>query len=181
MRFGLSVAVCAAVLLAAAGAPTAVADPDYGGYQPVDPKPYQTYNTYGGGGVQFTTPSGLMCRLVIITRGEFAYANCFGPLHGVAEGSNIASIDTRGSGTYNKTTRNDFLRAETVDATGVHSISIPDTGFPVLPVGTAVTYSASVWSGTCAVDAMTTQCTVGPTADKGTKTFVLGPDETTFS
>lgn len=177
------VCVVAVISLTVALAPGSVAAPDYSGYQPVDPKPFQTYHTYGGAGVQFTSPSGLLCRLVIITRGQFAYASCLGELHGGAEGSNQVWIDTGGAGTYSKSTRDAFLTAQTVDETGVHNESISDTGFPLLPAGSSITYTASVWSGTCAVDADTTRCTVSPTTieDNPTKSFKLGPTDSTFS
>jgi len=159
----------------------AVADPPdysgYSGYQPVDPKPFQTYSTYGGAGVQFTSPSGLLCRIVIISRGMFAYAVCLGELRGVGA-ADLASINTGGAAGFSTSTRADFLSAQTVDDSGVHGTTIPDSGFPLLPAGSRLTYTDSVWSGTCAADADTTRCTVSATNSQGestaTKSFVLG-------
>ncbi|KRQ31298.1 MULTISPECIES: hypothetical protein [Mycobacteroides] len=172
----------AAILLATITAPCAAADPpDYSAYQAIDPKPFQTYSTYGGGGVQFTSPTGLLCRIVVISRGMFAYAQCFGKLPGV-EGSNKADISTTsvGSGIF-ATTKDKFLAEQTA---GGYLASEPtgESAFYPLPVGSSITYTSSVWSGTCAVDVDTTSCTVHTTLpeDDRTRSFVLGPTDSTI-
>jgi hypothetical protein len=176
--------VGAVTALAIAGAAVAVADPpDYSGYQPVDPKPFQTYSTYGGAGVQFSTPSGLLCRIVVISRGMFTYAMCLGSLAGVGAASE-AFVNTAGAAGFTSASRSDFLTAQHADDTGVHTGPIPDAGFSLLAAGSSITYTDSVWSGTCAVDADTTRCTVSTTNSQGqpttTKSFVLGPTNSTI-
>ncbi|SHP81075.1 Uncharacterised protein [Mycobacteroides abscessus subsp. abscessus] len=173
----------AAILLATITAPCAAADPpDYSAYRAIDPKPFQTYSTYGGGGVQFTSPTGLLCRIVVISRGMFAYAECFGKLPG-AEGSNKVDISTTsgGSGIFTATTKADFLAEQTASGY-LASEPTGESAFYPLPVGSSITYTSSVWSGTCAVDVDTTSCTVStiPPEDDRTKSFVLGPTDSTI-
>jgi hypothetical protein len=165
--------LCIGVAAALAGisAPAAYADPpDYSGYHAVDPKPFETFSTYGGGGAQFTSPSGQLCRIVIISRGMFAYAECLGDLHGAAAGNNLVTVNTTGAGGFRTTTREAFLSTEHVGPDGVTREPTGPAGFVPLPAGSSLTYTSSVWSGTCAVDAASTSCTVTTNHSDGTST-----------
>jgi hypothetical protein len=177
-RAVLSIAATAALAGAAAPCATA-APPDYSAYRAVDPQPFQTFDTYGGAGAQFTSPSGQLCRIVIISRGEFAYAECFGDLHGSAEGNNLVRIGTSGTTAISKTTRDAFLGTARVGPDGVTRTPTGEGGFVPLPAGSSVTYTSSVWSGICAVDAASTSCTVTPAIDGTSKSFVLTATSTT--
>ncbi|GAA4384971.1 hypothetical protein GCM10023147_06190 [Tsukamurella soli] len=160
----------------------AAAPPGYSGYHAVDPKPFQTYSTYGGAGVQFTSPSGLLCRIVVISRGEFAYAQCFGALAGVGR-ADLASINTGGAAGFSTSSRSSFLTAQNVGDNGVTTEPISASGFPALRAGSSLTYTDDIWSGTCAVDAARTRCTVTAVTSSGTtvKSFTLGPTASTTS
>ncbi|OJZ66810.1 hypothetical protein BRW65_26700 [Mycobacterium paraffinicum] len=176
--------LCAGVATALAGltAPPAAADPpNYTGYHAVDPKPFQTFNTYGGGGAQFTSPSGQLCRIVVISRGMFAYIECLGELHGSAEGNNLVRITTTAPSGFSKTTREEFLSTQRVGPDGVTREPTGAAGFIPLPAGSSLTYTSSVWSGTCAVDTASTRCTVTSNHSDGTsttKSFTSTPTDT---
>ena len=170
----------ASVLALASACPAAADPPDYSSFTPVDSKPFHTFSTYGGDGVQFTSPSGLLCRIVIISRGMFAYATCLGDLHGT-DGNNLAAINTGGTAGFSMSTRSKYLSAQQLSGDGWHDVQVPD--FPALPAGSSLTYTTSVWSGTCAVDATTTSCTVTASSSDHTtsKSFVLTPTDSTIS
>jgi hypothetical protein len=180
----MAIILCAMAVTLVGAWPVAADPPVYAGYTAVDPEPYLTYFTYGGDGVQFTTPTGLMCRIVVISRGQFAYAECFGKLAGVGD-SNYVEVTTQGAATYFKESLSQFLTREGADAEkGVHTEPASATDFRPLPAGHSITYSVqNFWSGTCAVDTDTTRCTVGFNAQSGakTKSFVLSPSATTTS
>lgn len=165
--------LCAGLATALTGlaAPPAAADPpNYTGYHAVDPKPFQTFNTYGGGGAQFTSPSGQLCRIVVISRGMFAYVECLGELHGSAEGNNLVRIATTAPSGFSKTTREEFLSTQRVGPDGVTREPTGAAGFIPLPAGASLTYTSSVWSGTCAVEAASTSCTITSNHSDGTST-----------
>ncbi|MDM3927739.1 hypothetical protein [Mycobacterium intracellulare] len=182
MRLAARAALCAnaAVILAGGAAGMAAAVPsEYAGYRAVDPEPFDNYSTYGGG-VQFSSPNGQLCRIVIISRGGYAYAECFGDLHGDAEGNNLVQISTNGVAQgVSKTTRAQFL---TFDQGGANTTPMPvrESDFVSLPAGSSLTYADPGWSGTCAVDADKTQCTIKPlSGSRGARrSFALTPTKT---
>jgi hypothetical protein len=86
----------AMVVVAACGpsrnAPTAPVD--FKGYIAVNPMDYDTFQSYGSSGVQFTTSAGVRCRIPWGSRSwQFsAGVDCWGPLPGVDPGVNLAQV-----------------------------------------------------------------------------------------
>jgi hypothetical protein len=187
IRAGLRVAaragLCAGALAGVTAPYATAAPPDYSAYRAVDPKPYETYSRYGGGGAQFTSPRGELCRIVVVARGNFAYVECLGDLHGAAEGNNVVTIDVQGVATsrLSKRTRQEFLGSTDVGPDGVTREPTGPAGFVPLPAGARLTYAFSVWSGTCAVDTASTRCTITSTTGDGvSKSFVSTDADTTI-
>ncbi|MDD4865598.1 MAG: hypothetical protein PHQ28_00215 [Mycobacterium sp.] len=97
----------------------------------------------------------------------FAYIECLGDLHGSAEGNNLVRIASVGPGGFSTTTREAFLGAKDVGPDGVTREPTGPAGFIPLPAGSSLTYTDSAWSGTCAVDAASTSCTITATNPTG--------------
>ncbi|MCT7372635.1 hypothetical protein [Mycolicibacterium llatzerense] len=116
--------------------------------------------------VQFSTPAGQNCSVVINTRGEWDTATCSGPIPGGSHTSVTASYMEAGS----------FGDAP------------PSPGqSKLLPAGSKVVFNRGVWTGTCAVDQAMTACVVNTVPEPGEASsntphgFVLGPnDSSTF-
>lgn len=112
--------------------------------------------------VQFNTPAGQNCSVVINTRGGWDIATCTGPIPGVSHNSATASYMEAGK--------------------FVDSPSSPGQA-KLLPAGSKVVFTRGVWTGTCAVDEAMTACVVnavpgaGASPSESSHGFVLGPDD----
>ncbi|WP_195166625.1 hypothetical protein [Mycobacteroides abscessus] len=112
--------------------------------------------------VQFSTPAGQNCSVVINVRGMWDNATCTGPIPGTSHSSVSAS----------------YLEA------GKFGDSAFSAGQgKLLPAGSKVVFTRGVWTGTCAVDQVMTACVVDTVPRPGELTsgaphgFVLGPDD----
>ena len=111
--------------------------------------------------VQFSTPAGQNCSVVINIRGQWDIATCTGAIPGVDNNTATASYLEAGKFTDSASTPG-------------HS--------KLLPAGSKVVYTRGVWTGTCAVDQAMTACIVHTVPAPGDSTpatphgFVLGPD-----
>ncbi|WP_078290482.1 hypothetical protein [Mycobacterium sp. D16R24] len=163
--------------LAASGlllAPSAVAEPqlpDLDRYTAVKTSDYTVAiptSGYNGAvsSVQFSTPAGQNCSVVINVRGMWDIATCTGRIPGSSHSSVTAS----------------YMEA------GKFGNSPPSPGpAKLLPAGSKVVFTRGVWTGTCAVDEAMTACVVETVPGPGESTsraphgFVLGPeDSSTF-
>ncbi|ORA55225.1 hypothetical protein [Mycobacteroides franklinii] len=173
----LSRALGCIAALAAAGlslAPSADAEPqlpDLDRYTAVKTSDYTVAiptSGYNGAvsSVQFSTPAGQNCSVVINVRGEWDTATCTGPIPGSSHTSVAASYTEAGK----------FGDAS----------SSPGQA-KLLPAGSKVVFTRWIWTGTCAVDQTMTACVVDTVPEPGESTprtphgFVLGPhDSSTF-
>ncbi|MCB0929370.1 MAG: hypothetical protein U0R77_11125 [Mycolicibacterium insubricum] len=114
--------------------------------------------------VQFSTPAGQDCSVVINIRGMWDTATCTGPIPGVDQNTATASYMEAGKFT------------DSASATGQAKSKL-------LPAGSKVVFTRSGWTGTCAVDKAMTACVLSfdsgrpdnstPRTPHG---FVLGPE-----
>ncbi len=116
--------------------------------------------------VQFSTPAGQNCSVVINTRGEWDTATCTGPIPGSSHTSVAASY---------------------MEAGKFGDASSSPGQAKLLPAGSKVVFTRGIWTGTCAVDQAMTACVVDTVSGPGESTsrtphgFVLGPnDSSTF-
>ncbi|WP_078284639.1 hypothetical protein [Mycobacteroides chelonae] len=151
-------------------APPAVAEPqlpDLDRYTAVNTSDYTVAiptSGYNGAvsSVQFSTPAGQNCSVVINVRGMWDIATCTGPIPGSSYSSVTAS----------------YMEA------GKFGNSPPGPGqAKLLQAGSKVVFTRGVWTGTCAVDQAMTACVVDTVPGPGESTsraphgFVLGPDD----
>lgn len=114
--------------------------------------------------VQFSTPSGQNCSVVINIRGMWDTATCTGPIPGSSHTSVTAS----------------YTEAGKFDDTAPS----PSQAKP-LPAGSKVVFNRGLWTGTCAVDQAMTACVVTTIPEPGQTTpntshgFILGPNNST--
>ncbi|WP_100514114.1 hypothetical protein [Mycobacteroides abscessus] len=111
--------------------------------------------------VQFSTPAGQNCSIVINVRGMSDVATCTGPIPGNNHNSVAASYREPGR----------------------FADSPPNTRqTKLLPAGSKVIFTRAIWTGTCAVDQAMTTCVVdtvpnsGEAATNTSHGFILGPD-----
>lgn len=159
--------------LAAAGlsfAPLAGAEPqlpDLDRYTAVKTSDYTVAIPTGGyngavSSVQFSTPAGQNCSVVINVRGEWDIATCTGQIPGSSHTSVAASY---------------------LEAGKFGDASSSAERAKLLPSGSKVVFTRGVWTGTCAVDQAMTACVVDTVPGPGESTsrsphgFVLGPNE----
>nr|WP_237158214.1 hypothetical protein [Mycobacteroides franklinii] len=116
--------------------------------------------------VQFSTPAGQNCSVVINVRGEWDTATCTGPIPGSSHTSVAASY---------------------MEAGKFGDASSSPGQAKLLPAGSKVVFTRWIWTGTCAVDQTMTACVVDTVPEPGESTprtphgFVLGPhDSSTF-
>lgn len=116
--------------------------------------------------VQFSTPAGQKCSVVINVRGMWDNATCTGPIPGTDHTSVTAS----------------YIEAGKFDDTAPTPARAK-----LLPAGSKVVFTRGVWTSTCAVDQAMTACIVTTVPEPGQTTpstphgFVLGPnDSSTF-
>ncbi|MGH3723367.1 MAG: hypothetical protein ACRDUS_04475 [Mycobacterium sp.] len=115
--------------------------------------------------VQFSTPAGQNCSVVINVRGEWDTAKCTGPIPGSSHTSVAASYTEAGK--------------------FGDSPSSPGQA-KLLPAGSKVVFTRGIWTGTCAVDQAMTACVVDTVPESGESTsraphgFVLGPDDSSM-
>ncbi len=94
---------------------------DFSGYTPVDVDGYKTYSTYGSKGVQFTTDSGIRCR-IDDGPASFQYSAgiaCWGPLPGVPHGINLAVVSMF---PYDKDTLEPYVHGPVPPGQSVYSL-----------------------------------------------------------
>ncbi|MBN7457949.1 hypothetical protein [Mycobacteroides abscessus] len=153
-------------------APLAAAEPqlpDLDRYTAVTTSDYTVAIPTGGyngavSSVQFSTPAGQNCSVVINVRGMWDNATCTGPIPGTSHSSVAAS----------------YLEAGKFS----DSVLIAEQG-KLLPAGSKVVFTRGVWRGTCAVDQAMTACVVDTVSRPDESTsgtphgFVLGPKEST--
>ncbi|SIH25213.1 Uncharacterised protein [Mycobacteroides abscessus subsp. abscessus] len=155
-------------------APTASAEPqlpDLDRYTEVNAADYTVAiptSGYNGAvsSVQFSTPAGQNCSVVINTRGEWDTATCTGPIPGNSHSSVTASYTEAGK---------------------FGDTPPKPTQAKLLPAGSKVVFTRWIWRGTCAVEQAMTACVVDTTPAAGDSTprtphgFILGPhDSSTF-
>lgn len=116
--------------------------------------------------VQFSTPAGQNCSVVINTRGMWDTATCTGPIPGGSHTSVTAS----------------YIEAGKFDDT-----TPSPSQAKLLPAGSKIIFTRGIWTSTCAVDQTMTACVVttipepSQTAPNTPHGFILGPnDSTTF-
>ncbi len=116
--------------------------------------------------VQFNTPAGQNCSVVINIRGEWDTATCNGPIPG---------------GNHTTVTASYLEPARFDDTTPSPSQA------KLLPAGSKIIFTRGIWTSTCAVDKAMTACIVTTIPEPGQTTpntphgFTLGPtNSTTF-
>jgi len=166
---GCIAALAATALSLAPPAGAQPPQPDWDHYTTVNTSDYTVAiptSGYNGAvsSVQFSTPVGQNCSIVINIRGMWDTATCTGPIPGTNHTSVTAS----------------YLEAGTFDDT------TPSPGqAKLLPAGTKITFTRGIWTGNCAVDHTMTACIVTTTEQPGQTTpntphgFTLGPNTST--
>ncbi|SLJ75860.1 hypothetical protein [Mycobacteroides abscessus] len=111
--------------------------------------------------VQFSTPAGQNCSVVINIRGEWDTATCTGLIPG---------------GSHTRVTASYLEPGKFDDAA-------PSPGqAKLLPAGSKIIFTRGIWTSTCAVDQSMTACMVNTIPEPGQTTpntahgFVLGPN-----
>lgn len=114
--------------------------------------------------VQFSTPAGQNCSVVINIRGEWDTATCAGPIPGTDHTTVTAS----------------YLEPGTFDDTAPSP-----SRAKLLPAGSKIIFTRGIWTSTCAVDQAMTACivtTIPEPAQTSSNTphgFILGPNNST--
>lgn len=168
---GYIAALTATGLSLAAAANAQPQQPDWDRYTTVKTSDYTVAiptSGYNGAvsSVQFSTPAGQNCSVVINIRGMWDTATCTGPIPGSSHTSATAS----------------YMEAGKFDDTAPRPAQAK-----LLPAGSKVVFTRGVWTSTCVVDHAMTACIVNTIPQPGQPTpntphgFVLGPnDSSTF-